>query len=310
MAKELKVKLKSEENDNYVELWSIIGQKKKYIGRYSYPGSEHWVYVCDPLGYCEIDGPLEEDAVVIVCDKKGNELFRTSNGDGTAKFNTLERESHEQMAKYMRENHPPVRVENTEANYYAHWATGQPQGAKNKWLLSFQDPDLYPQADDYPDNWIMRADQCGDPQILATFTYLGEERNIERIPIHHTICGAEWYEWYSGGYYIGAEFDATKTGTMYTKGQATSILMAAIKEMHPGCPVVFGTHEFQFFKETKYQSIKYSVQEAAESLMRNSKNRFDLHREFIDRMAAEERDKSHFYSTLVELRIDHPDVLT
>lgn len=77
--KVIKVKLKFYENDEFIELWEVIKKgKPQYIGRYTY-GIPYWIYVSDPLGYCENSHPLEDDIKVIVCDDNNKELFATSN---------------------------------------------------------------------------------------------------------------------------------------------------------------------------------------------------------------------------------------
>ena len=88
MEKTLKVKIVRYENDDYIELWKIINPKEntpKYIGRYTC-GIPYWIYVSDPLGYCENSHPLEDDIKVIVCDENCNKLFITSNKDDSVQF--------------------------------------------------------------------------------------------------------------------------------------------------------------------------------------------------------------------------------
>ena len=138
-----------------------------------------------------MDYPFHDDTVFIVCDQDENELFRSRNNDGSADFNTHEQEAHEQWKKYSEANHPRIKLENPHMNFYAHWATGEPTGSLNQWLLSFQDPDLYPEARDYPENWLAHYEQIGEPEVLSCYVYLGEKRQIEKIQYRHLHCGKE-----------------------------------------------------------------------------------------------------------------------
>ena len=94
----LRARFHSEEDDSYVELWQIVG-RKKYIARHTC-GPKRWYYVSDPLGYRELDRPIEDDVTVVVCGRDGYELFRTSNADGSADFNTPKQEAYAQWARY------------------------------------------------------------------------------------------------------------------------------------------------------------------------------------------------------------------
>lgn len=88
MEKTLKVKIVRYENDDYIELWKTIqpkGNTPKYIGICT-SGEPYWIYVCDPLGYCENNGIIEDDVTVIVCDENCNKLFITSNKDDSVQF--------------------------------------------------------------------------------------------------------------------------------------------------------------------------------------------------------------------------------
>ena len=57
---EIKVYLYASENDCYVELWKSVDEEK-YYGRYTYNDAGTWYYVCDPLGYCELDHTVNDD---------------------------------------------------------------------------------------------------------------------------------------------------------------------------------------------------------------------------------------------------------
>ena len=192
-----RVKFHSEEDDSYVELWQVV-DRKKYIARHTC-GPKRWYYVSDPLGYRELDHPIGDDVTVIVCGRDGRELFRTSNADGSADFNTPKQEAYARWAEYAKAHAPDVAVDDHSAQFFVHWATGAPVGGFNQWLLSFQNPELYPEAEDYAENWLWcHNKRLGGFETLAEYVYLGEQRKIERSRFRHKICGAEWDEYYAG----------------------------------------------------------------------------------------------------------------
>ena len=301
--KTIKVKLYREENDCFIEVWQIVGTDR-FIGRYTRPG--RWVRLSDPLGYCEMDYPFHDDTVFIVCDQSGNELFRSRNDDESAEFNTNEQEAHEQWAKYSEANHPRVKLENPRMNFFAHWATGEPAGSLNQWILSFQDPDLYPEARDYPENWLARIEQVGEPEVLSSYVYLGEERFIEKIRYRHLYCKQEWYKYYSGDYYIGSDFDESRVGTMYTKGQARKVLTDAIRSHFP-------TEQHISFIER--QDDDSSCSPCVRQRIIQAENAWEhlahgiYHRAYIDEAVRKERERSSFYGNLREIRKVYPDCM-
>ena len=302
---ETKVRIKRQENDSCVELWQLVDNPHKYVGRYTC-GPAEWVKVCDPLGYCEIDYAFGSDDVFIVCDQKGNELFRSRNGDGSANFNTLEREAHEQMAAYLKDHDLPVHIVNTHAQYLAHAFSGAPVGRFEDWLCSFQDPDLYKEARDYPENWIYYDIEEISGERLKTFTHLGTEYEIERADYRHKYCGKTFSKVYSAGFYIGAIWDDTTIGTMYTKAQAAKILTDAIKSNFPGRNIVSVVEEYKGYgDENGYRRQKnYSIKYAWEVIANG-----DYHRKFIDKAAAEEKEKTRFYDGYEAIKRVYPDCI-
>ena len=308
---EYRVKFHSEEDDSYVELWQIVG-KKKYIARYT-GGPKHWCYVSDPLGYREMDSSISKDVTVIVCDQNGNELFSTSNADSSVDFNTPKQEAFEQWSKYAKKHSPHVTVENQSALFFEHWATGTPVGNFNSWLLSFQDPELYPEAKDYAENWLYCSkEQVGEYETLAEYTYLGEKKKIERGRFRHTICGVEWDEYYSGDYFIGHDFDSSKIGTMYSEAEARRILSEAIKSNFPDALYISFVHQYTPYgqNETYYKQENIRIERAWERIAapdshdgRGPKN---LHRSFIDAEAAKEREHSRFFKNFAEVEKVYP----
>lgn len=307
MATERRVRLKYTENDCYIELWQVIDSSNKhdrYVGRYTAGGGE-WVKISDPLGYCEMDYSFSPDVVFILCDKNGKELFRSRNGDGSANFNTYEKEAHKQFNKYAEEAGLNTKVEDVHAMFLAHFFSGDPVGGLNEWLMSYQDPDLYPEAKDYHENWTQfDIDTVREPEILKTYTYLGEEFKIKRVHYKHRYCGVEWSTLYSGEYYIGDEFDSTTHGTMYSRREAARLLTDAIELNHPNRYSVSVVKNMQPWgvDEPYYKEIRYNIGRAWEYLADD-----DLHRAHIDKMVQTEKEKSHFYGSYSEIQKDYPD---
>ena len=309
--KEYRVKFYSEEDDSYVELWKLVDQKK-YIARQTC-GRKCWYYVSDPLGYRELDYAMHDDVIVIVCDQKGNELFRSSNADDSVDFNTPKQEAMAQWAKFAEEHKPPVVTENQSAQFIAHWALGTPVGRFNDWLLSFQDPDLYEDAKDYAENWLYCCnEQVGGFETLAEYTYLGEKKKIERGHFRHKICGAEWDEYYSGDYFIGHDFDSSKVGTMYSEIEARRILTAAIKSNFPKTGILRLVREYRprddavYHKEERVR-IEYAWERIAAPNSSDGRGAKNLHRSFIDAEAAKEMAHSRFFGSFEEIKKLYPD---
>lgn len=299
---EYKVKIVKEENDSYVELWALA-DCKGYVGRLTYGGG-CWYHVCDPKGYCELDHIFKAEDVFIVCGPDWTELFRSSNGDGTAGFNTLRQEADEQWLRYKEEcKAAEIVPENESLNLMLHWVTGEPAGGLNEWLMTFQDPDLYEKARDYPENWTMfRTEEIGKV-ILKTFTFLGRKFEICRIRNRHTVCGVEWDEYWSADHYIGADFDRNHIGTMYPKREARKIVRDAIRSNFPGKErIVAATHMYPNDKDGGYWYAKHvKITEAAETLIGQ-----DFHRDHIEKVAEEERKHSSFYLDMDAAEADHP----
>ena len=150
MAKEIKVHKYYDENDCYVELWKVVGEEK-YFGRYTYNNEGTWHYIADPLGYCELDRPVSNDVMFILCDEEENEYYRYSNGQPNPlpTFNAYIK----QMWKKVKDN-IPHNTENDEANFWSMCWNGETTRKLEQWIISFKDPNLYgDQAKDYDENW-------------------------------------------------------------------------------------------------------------------------------------------------------------
>ena len=311
-ARTFRVRFHSEENDSYVELWQLVG-KKKFIARHTY-NPKRWCYVSDPLGYRDPVNDIEDDATVIVCARDGSELFRTSNADGSADFNTPKQEAYARWAEYAKGHDAHVGVEDHSAQLFAHWATGTPVGDFNGWLLSFQDLELYPEAKDYAENWLWcHNERLGGFETLAEYAYLGEPKKIERCRFKHKVCGAEWYEYYAGDYLIGHGFDGSRTGTMYSEAEARKILTAAVRSHFPDARAVslvrtyvpYGTDE-PYQKEERVR-IERAWERIAAPESADGRGPKNLRRSFVDAEAAKERERSRFFGSFDEIKEIYPD---
>lgn len=309
---EYRVKFHSEENDSYVELWQLVG-KEKYIARFTH-GPKLWYYVSDPFGYRELDYPIRDDVTIIVCDRCGKELFRTSNADGSAGFNTPKQEAFAQWKKYMEKRNAHVSVENQSAQFFVHWVTGMPVGSFNQWLLSFQDPDLYEAAKDYAENWLWcHNERVGEFETLAEYAYLGEKKQIERAHFRHAVCGVEWDEYYAGEYFIGHDFDGSKVGTMYSEAEARRILTETIKANFPEAGILslvesyipYGENETCYYE--KHIRIERAWEHIAAPESSDGRGPKNLRRTFIDTEAAKEREHSRFFRNYSEIEKLYPN---
>lgn len=312
MDKELRVKLYLDENDDYVEVWQLVG-REKYIGRYTCGSQKEWVYLSDPLGYCEIDHFISHDVTIIVCDEYGNELFKTHNGEESSNFNTTKGEARERWADYLKRQHPKVKMENQSANFFRHWATGNPSGTFNYWLTSFQDPDQYPEAKDYAENWIgSYNEQVGSAETLAEYMFLGTVRKIERLHYRHRVCGVEWDNYYSDGFYMCAGFEESLVGPMYSQAEAEMHLIDAVKANFPEGTTVISYVELQrgYPKGEDGYAVQRNarISTACEHLLARN-----YRRAFVDQLVAEERKQSHFYKEgsdgITAIREKYPDCI-
>lgn len=296
--KEFRVYQYYDMDDNYNELWKVINPKPnnpKYFCRHVFGAQGTWYYVCDPLGYCELDYPVPDDVIFIVCkDSKGEELFRNSNAD--VPFPTFKEVAREAWVK-AKKNLPQVVEEDLDLDFWMEAMYGETTQKKNIWLLSFKDPELYgDHARDYDENWIYcRVEEMGWSKLEIKFQYLGKYYAFYKVHYKHTICGVEWVEYHlSTDYhgremnslgYFGSYFDINKTGRMLTKRAAIKLVSDALKEIYPsgGLSQIKDSHGY--VRETKY-----GTNEAAELLIGR-----DYSRENIQRVIENERKNRNFY---------------
>lgn len=256
--KEIKVQLYRNENDSYVELWKTlepVNGKPKYYGRYTYADLGTWYYVCDPLGYCELDSQVKDDIMFIICDENGNECVRYSNADENPipKFSTYMKKKWEEFSKNIEHN-----VENYTLNFWSEALTGETTYSINQWLLTFKDPDLYKKEIDdmygYDENWTSRTKEIAYKPIPGTeFEYLGHRYQFTRVTCEHEICGVRYFEflctdspytmedmpWIKNKTYVrnygyqGNWFDPTNVGKMLDKRSARKLVIDKLKKLYP-----------------------------------------------------------------------------
>lgn len=255
--REIKVQLYRSEDDNYVELWKTVEEiegKHRYYGRYTYGDDGTWYSVCDPLGYCELNAPMADDVMFICCDENGNEVIRYSNADGNKlpKFETVIKREWNKVKEKLQHN-----TEDLTKNFWAECWNGDTTMKINQWLLSYKDPDLYPEkANDYDENWTScwAEKEIGYEPIPDTeFEYLGHKYQFTKVKHKHEYCGVEWYEfvctdspyviqdtpwvkdraWIQSYMYLGNWFDDKTYGTMYDQRTAREKVVAALIKKFP-----------------------------------------------------------------------------
>lgn len=196
--KEIRVQLYRGENDNYVELWKTVEKingKHKYYGRYTYGDEGTWYSVCDPLGYCELNAPMADSVIFICCDDSGNEVIRYSNADGNKlpKFENVIKREWDKVKEKLQHN-----TEDFTKNFWAKCWNGDTTMKINQWLLSYKDPELYPEkANDYDENWTgcwAEKEIAYEPIPNTEFEYLGHKYQFTKVKHKHEYCGVEWYE--------------------------------------------------------------------------------------------------------------------
>lgn len=302
--KEFKVSLAYHENDDYNELWEIVGEKT-YFARHTYFGGT-WYFVADPLGYCELDHPCPDDYVFIVCNSKGKELFKSSNGDETSVFPCLRELSQLEWNKVV--DTLRVKQENVSGNFWALAVGGMTNSGLDKWLLTFKDPDLYgDKAKDYDENWCWWTEEISHRNI-ATFEYVGTKYYISKHHMRHTVCNVDWYEYYSGTTFMGAAFDEKWIGTMYSKREALDKIWSVLEEIYPKASV-FGisavdVHKYFGSGEEIYCERRMKLHTAADRLINGN-----LKRKHIEDVIESEKNKKTFYEDFQAIKKVYPECM-
>ena len=298
--KEFKVSIWHQEDDNYNELWKVVGEEK-YFARNTYYGGD-WYFVADPLGYCELDHSCPDDYVFIVCNHKGKELFRSSNADDTRNFPCLRVLRKQEWDKV--KTGLAVKEENNDAAFFAHWATGNIVSHHGTWLLSFKDPDIYgDKAKDYDENWCWWYKETGKQEVLGKFKYAGDTYEIVKSHVKHDICGVEWDEFYSAGEFMGAIYDQTLVGTMYSKQQAISKARKALADIYPDSKYnISAVNVYKYGEDTYITEQQFGLGQAAERILNG-----DYHRIAVDAAIEKEQKTPSFYKDIYDIRKTYPD---
>lgn len=312
---EIKVRLYRSEDDNYIELWKVINPEKgkpQYYGRYMYQNEGLWIYVADPLGYCERDHDVPNDVVFILCDEKGKEYYRYSNADENP-LPTLEEVIKAEWNKVR--GNITHNAENYAKDFLTEVKCGETTLSLNQWLLSFKDPDLYQQeiADmfGYDENWLYgtksRKEIKYEPISGTVFSYLGLEYQFTAVTCKHDICGVEWIEYKcTDAPYIvedwnhrvksygdvGNYFDPNNIGTMYDIQTARQLVTDALAQIY---------HAEQdasllYIKKSGCLVLdRISYEKAAEILLGG-----ELHRNKVAELIEAEEKKHSFYPYTIE----------
>lgn len=299
--KEIKVRLYAHENDCYVELWKVL-DKNCYYGRYTFGDEGIWYYVCDPLGYCELDSPVPDDVYFVMCDDDGDPIARYCNADCNPlpKFETyIKNEWAKAKVKVGEYN-----TENMSANFWAEAWNGDTTMSINQWLLSYKDPDLYAKEIKdmygYDENWTgcwYEHQIAWEPIPGTEFVYLGKKYQFTKVKHRHDVCGVEWYEyvctdspitfceyankdrpWVNEYGYMGNWFDRTKYGTMYDKRTARSLVAKLLQTIYPSKDkllfIELGDRNSKWYTDYCYE-LSYS--DVADKLLSGN-----LHRNYVD----------------------------
>ena len=297
ISKEIQIQIYYHENDNYDELWKVVGTPKGAAGKYYVRATEYggcWYTVCDPLGYCERNSMVKDNVLFIICDVDGREIGASSNVN--SELPTLRQVAKAEWDR-VKDSENYV-AENAVKNFWSMCWDGTSTFGVNQWLETFMDTDLY--ADEirdmhgYSENWVMRCKECNKTAI-STFEYLGTSYAIYKVKYRHEICGAEYYEYYSGRFpimgkyesyiaFYASWFDVKNVGTMYPKKIATQKVKEDLKQIYGDCYVCE-------YAERYGGKLIYpiTIEDAAKRLIGN-----DLHRVTIDAIAEREKENPTF----------------
>lgn len=308
ISQEIQIQIYYHENDNYDELWKVVGTPNGEAGKYYVRSTDfggYWYTVCDPLGYCERNYGVKDDVLFIICKPNGEPIGASSNVN--PEFLTLKQKCKKEWDR-IKDNFNHISEDKTK-NFWSMCWDGTSTLSINQWLESFMDTDLYAEEikemHGYPENWVMRCKEI-DKEAISTFEYLGVGYAIYRMKCKHTICGVEYYEFYSGKYpfmgeyenyvdFYASWFDAENVGTMYPKKIAFNKVKEELK-------VVYGNAYVCEYKERYGGKLIYplTLEEITKRLIGN-----DLHRVKVDSIAKNERKNPTYELITPELFIKY-----
>lgn len=293
--RKINVKLYAHEDDRYVELYKVIkgDTEVKYFARHTSTDGDdgEWYFVSDPDGYCELDYSCPGDYIFVVCDSKGKELFRDSNGEIRNPFPTLERKAEMSWLEVMERY--PIRKE----------------GLKD-WLLSFLTKEVSDTIlKDLPcheGNWPQWYDEV-KREIIHRYDHLGEKYCIYKTARKHKYCDCEWAVYISGfeedgednGFikWHGVWFDDSVTGANYSPNEANEVVRKALESLYTEKYVSYLNRTIQGDYEQKMNYRK-----AADFLLGRNYDR-----KFVHEVIAKEKENKSFYDNFEAIRKDFPD---
>lgn len=192
---EIRVRFFCDNNDEYTEIWKMVGKERYYARYYAYGGVWYSVYDA-PYGYCELGAPIRDDIVFIVCDDNGKECFRSSNGDGTSNFKNLPTNS--QRYPEFIQAFPNVKID-----------------GRRLWIRQFLTPDIREQLKNEPcidDNFVDAWIETVKENVVGTFSWNGQNVLVHQImKVSRYNSTARWYLYWGEieptgrGDYIGWE---------------------------------------------------------------------------------------------------------
>jgi len=288
-----------EADDCYNELWQTVpcgNENPKYYCRHTI-GPGQWYNVCDPFGYRELDYPVPDDIVFVVCSSEEDHkpLFGVSNKDG-AYVKTLAETAREKWRK-LGEQYPHYTYSGSDE----FWAQASDMGTTidaDKWLLTFKDPEIYgAEAQDYDENWIYHCQETSR-DVIGHFDYLGKKYYFLRMVKCQTVCKKKITEYwvadavsrekynshlvmFMGSYFVG------NPGTMYVKRDAFSVVEKALREIYEDACLCLMHKGYGF---THQEKVGYK--KAAEILV--GKN---FSRKYVSEVVEKEREHHSFWRT-------------
>lgn len=183
--KEIRVKYIGVENN--LELWKVISPGKgtsKYYGRDICYADRKWVYVSNV--YREIEGPVPDDVVFVVCDEKNHECLRDSNGHHNSDFLTLEEKIMEEWCKV----EIPVSKDETLEMDIKNWIH---TFLDEEWVKTLKEqgmPCIY-------DNWELSCKEVSE-RVLREFDFVGIPMCIYETVYEHTFCHQTFKRYHAG----------------------------------------------------------------------------------------------------------------
>lgn len=179
--KQVFIKLHHIRSGECIEVWQSKPENGKctYYARDTYSGHS-WSYLSDaPNGYCEKVCYVSDNIEFAVCDKKwnvilfdGNDSEKYPNG-----FFTLE-----EMCKLKWAHIQENRFPNVTREGFSAWLD-----KKKPANISYDDSI----------NWTSFRFETVNKETLSSFTWIGEEYIIIRVHQRHTLCEAEWYDYFA-----------------------------------------------------------------------------------------------------------------